>query len=113
MNHIMHNISGMLATRMKHYKWFLDRLKALVHLLNDKSYCDRFLQTCLSAGDRVLYEKDFKHFSHSFIDWRWGNVKECCSSVYALRDALQFWDRNKFLMKTSADDPGQAEDMHT
>ena len=74
MNHILHNISGVIAAKLVHYKWFLDRLKALAHLLTD--FADRFLQTCLSAADRALFSEDVKCFNYTIIEWRWGSVAD-------------------------------------
>ena len=107
MNHILHNISGMIAARMVHYKWFLDRLKALVHLVTD--FADRFLQTCVSPADRVLFSEDVKSFNYTIIEWRWGSVAEAAEAVLLLQAPLLFWDRAKFMMKAPTDNDDNAE----
>ena len=51
-NHITHNISGMIADKLKDYKpWFLPRLKAIAYVLSHSSCNDRFRRTCLQAPE--------------------------------------------------------------
>ena len=103
MNHIMHNISGQLSSQLEHYQWWLDRLKPLVGLLNDRSYCDRYLETCLEPRDRALFGPDLKAFSFTIIEWRWGNVAESAHAVSLLRPVLRFWNSRRFMGKPVAD----------
>ena len=109
MNHIAHNISGQIAATLSQYGWWLDRLKAIAHMLSHPGYNDRFRKTCLQDDPllRPLLPL-VKTGVDTLIEWRWGSVVETAHGVESLRGALEYWDLHKFNFKNSN---GAADDF--
>ena len=100
LNHIAHNISGQISSKLEKYTWFLDRLKAIVYMLSHPGYNDRFRKTCLQ-DDPALRPllAHVKRGVDPLIEWRWGSVVETAHGVESLKGALSYWDLQKYDFK--------------
>ena len=103
-NHIAHNISGMIADKLQDYKpWFLPRLKAVAYVLSHSHYNDRFRRTCLQAPEARSLHPVVKAGVPEVIEWRWGSIVETAHAIDGLRCAMMYWSWPKFNFKAADD----------
>jgi hypothetical protein len=94
--HYMNNPIEEIFKSLPEWKVYADRLKALLKLVADKGYKDRYLTKCMATAEK--WERMFVHQSRTLhVDFKWEHLeKASCSATLVLDGVHKYWDRDVF-----------------